>query len=80
MFNHHCLEANCGRKYRLLDTATLAGVGARRELPLLKAGSLAALGIERRDYQAQDRMTKLVAPSLLSGRRSRTVTLTTRSV
>jgi len=67
-------------RYRVVVTGTLAGVGVRGELPLLKAGSLAALGIERRDYQAQDRMTKLVAPSLLSGRRSRTVTLTTRSV
>ena len=81
MSSRQCfLGVNFVNRYRVVDTATLAGVGVRGELPLLKAGSLAALGIDRRDDQAQDWTMTLVAPSQLSAGGSRAVTLTTRSV
>jgi len=37
-------------------------VGVRGDLSLLQVCSLAALGIDRRDDQAQDQTTKLDAP------------------
>jgi len=61
-FRQCFLGVNVVTRYRVDDTARLAGVGVRGDLSLLQVCSLAALGIDRRDDQAQDQTTKLDAP------------------
>ena len=58
----------------------LAGVGARGGLSILKAGSSAALEMERRDFKAQDRMMKLAGHALLSVRGRSAIELMARTV
>ena len=57
----------------------LPGVGARG-LSILKAGSPAALEMERRDFKAQDRMMKLAGHALLSVRGRSAIELMARTV